>query len=210
MLAFAIIYVTQVSLIVLLRALRIFRIIWIVKNFNVLTLGTLLGKLQVRTWLSSYTGHHVVACQILCKAPRGEAQIRTSQFCCLITPSSPLSSLVAVLETSCILEASRVWFGPIPPQPALTFWTNSDCPCVCNVTCDALLCLLHLIRANSPATCWLDRDPAESLGFPEVSPDASQDTHMCVCLWRCRTSFTATGGSSQSWSCSSSSSSWDT
>ncbi|MEW5314441.1 MAG: hypothetical protein WDW38_005941 [Sanguina aurantia] len=37
---------SNVSLIVLLRALRIFRIIWIVKNFNVLTLGTLLGKLQ--------------------------------------------------------------------------------------------------------------------------------------------------------------------
>lgn len=41
------------SLIVMLRLLRIFRILWIFKNFNVLSISTVLGKIQVR---SSATG----------------------------------------------------------------------------------------------------------------------------------------------------------
>lgn len=35
------------SLVVMLRLLRIFRILWIFKNFNVLSISTVLGRLQV-------------------------------------------------------------------------------------------------------------------------------------------------------------------
>lgn len=41
----------SISAIAALRALRVFRIFWIFKNFNVLSIGTVLGRLQVR-------GHH--------------------------------------------------------------------------------------------------------------------------------------------------------
>ncbi len=35
------------SLVVMLRMLRFFRILWIFKNFNVLSISTVLGRLQV-------------------------------------------------------------------------------------------------------------------------------------------------------------------
>jgi hypothetical protein len=35
---------------VLLRTMRIFRIFWIFKNFNVLSVNTIIGRLMVSTW----------------------------------------------------------------------------------------------------------------------------------------------------------------